>query len=166
MREKLIFNAWYQRGSKYSLEIIWLRIPIIKRKERGWIIEWKDIPIPKFHPIKQSATNNGERDGYFRCDGLVEYAYEQIGYNGGEGFIPSEDETPWWKAWVRVSPLLLRLLMQSAEVEEPDISFISLKGSNGNPIEPDEDGVYRLSGRITIEANISYLGYSWGWIRK
>ncbi len=51
----------------------------------GWIMQ--GFPIG-------ADWQKGKVDGTYTCDGLIERAAEEVGINGGEGFIPNWIETP------------------------------------------------------------------------
>ena len=121
-------------------------------EQRGCKYSWTKVKIP-------SPSNKGR--GWFRCDGLVEYCYEKIGVNNGKGFFPRRQEKI-------MSPEGLYERMykyagnKGAQGTPPQIKEITLKDEAGNSIEPDEEGVYQVSGRITIEADISDGDYGSG----
>ncbi|GEM_PF-4866524 len=149
-RKKVVYYAWLQIGCDY----VFLRWPAIK--------------LPSLY------RDDGKRVfiGSFRCDGLVEYVYESInihderGDNPNDwGFFTEEEEKHLISTFY---PRALADRMYEEQGKEfpvyspPQIKEITLKDSEGNPIEPDEEGVYQVSGKITIEANISDGDYGSG----
>ena len=167
-RRTLAKIAWLQRGCKYRFK------------------KWPEIKTPS---IWDEKTHKLIKLGSFRCDALVEYCYEQLGVDYWSKYRPNSDDayrnsgnpndrgffTEKQEKECFIGHLLYPIFYPAAlmaRMEDyaggkakgtpPQIKSIILKDEEGNPIEPDEEEIYPVSGVVTIEADISDGDYGSG----
>ncbi|MEW6095519.1 MAG: Ig-like domain-containing protein [bacterium] len=130
-RRKIIATAWMQKGAKYV-------------KDR-----WPGIKNPTGFPKT------------FRCDGLVEYCYEQV----MGGFFTNEEEKRCWSslldkeysedAWPTFYPKALMKRMKLAGGKRignpPQVTSFKLYRQDGTEIKPDD----WIMGTVIVEAVVT-----------
>lgn len=109
------------------------RIPISASLANAMASEallWEHSGYPSVaNPYNFSAARQKGSDGFFTCCGLVEFCAEQVGHNGGQGFVPNCMEE-------------LRVLGQSFSSLTPQILFDAIAANwSANACRP------RLRGR-------------------
>jgi hypothetical protein len=104
----------------------------------------------------------------FRCDGLVEYCYEQVGID----LVPGDTWSPEIAKFPRrnlMSPLAQKNSPRLVERTSAEVETVELERvlQNGEEIEPDENDIYSVYDRpitdiVTIEVNVSDGDYGSG----
>ena len=95
-----------------------------------------------FWGYKNPGSPIGWNDS-FRCDGLVEYCYEQVGID----LVPGDT----WRSLSPLKQMNSPLFVERTKADPPEISEICLKDEGGEIIELNQQGRYEVQGTINIE---------------
>ena len=148
---KVTFQKFYDNGSFWGVKTIKL-----SAYQRQQIIATakskKDKPYSFFRGYKGPDS--------FRCDGLVEYCYEQAGvgyFYEGEWVRGIVDD----KSWMSLTPKKqMNYLADPARFDHytPQFDLIEFGELedviciDGEPVEPDNDGYYHINKNCTVKA--------------